>query len=240
MRGMILTLFFGLVSSVVHATVLSDTASAHLGHVVNRAERYLKVEANDESFRLVVSLTLGADETLRIMNAADEDGDGTVTQAEADRYMAAWGEGLKKELPIERSGEATPVDWGQPYFDPIGPLVRRPGTVEMIAILPHDGGVESLTLIDRMRVEPYDRTDVVFRTQEQAKLLASGSGRSPTSIDNPLAYGQELGPERRVFTGVFETPPKAPSRAWVVPTVVLAVLLVVGVGLGAGVARRRR
>lgn len=170
----------------------AGTAAAHLGHIVLRAERYLKVEASADEARVVVSLTLGPDEGRRVLEAADADGDGTVTAAEADAYMAQWGEGLRTDLPVTLDGEPVQVDWGEPYFDPIGQVRPTPMTVEMVAHLPLEGGRHTITLRDRMRPERFDRTDVAFRVRDGAELVASGVAASPVSPTPSLAYGPTL------------------------------------------------
>jgi len=210
------------------------TASAHLGHIVLRAERYLKVDVSSTEARVVVSLTLGADEARRVMAAADADGDGTVARAEADAYMAEWGEGLETDLPISVDGETVEVAWGEPFFDPIGPVRGVPATVEMVAHVPLEEGRHRITLHDRMRVEKYDRTDMAFRARGGARLVASGSGLSPDHVVRDLAYGRELpaATEGGRFTAVVELPERREAdRAlgrWIALGATAALFLVAG------------
>jgi hypothetical protein len=164
-------------------------ARAHLGHVVQRAERYLKIEGSAEGVRIVVSLTLGPDEAIRVLDAADADGDGTVTQPEADDYMRSWAEGLGTELPIELDGEPVRVEWAEPFLDPVGPIRPLPASVELVTRVPAAEGVHVVTVRDRMRAETFDRTDVSFRVRDGARLLRSGPGDRPTESVRQLAYG---------------------------------------------------
>jgi hypothetical protein len=199
----------------------AQPASAHLGHVVLRAERYLKIDATASEARLVVSLTLGPSEGRRVLEAADADGDRTVTRAEADAYMAQWGEGLETDLPVTVDREPVDVAWGEAYFDPIGAVRETPMTVEMVAHIPLDGGRRAVTMRDAMRREAFDRTDVAFRARDGAELVASGLTAEPMSITPTLAYGPDLpAPEGGHFiTAVVELPLCAPEGppwwAWI-------------------------
>jgi hypothetical protein len=182
-------------------------AEAHLGHEVQTAERYLKVDAADDHVRVVVSLMLGPVEAARVLRIADRDagdGDGNLTEAEADAYMAIWGEGLLADLPIEVDGEPVAASWGEPYLDPLGPISPRPATVEMVARIPLDAGTHSITLRDRMQRDTYDRTDVAFRARDSAELVASGPEESPSERVPTLAFAGSRGPD--VFTAVVNAP----------------------------------
>ncbi len=184
-----------VLAAVLASLCVTPIARAHLGHVVLRAERYLKLDAEPGGVRVVVSLTLGGEETARVMAAADADSDGTVTSAEADAYMAEWGAGLVEDVPLEVDGAAFVPEWGEAYFDPIGPIQSVPGAVEMVAHIPLDGGEHTVTMRDRMRVEAFDRTDVAFTAQPTCEVLASGPNETPTEIVERFAYGRESVPD---------------------------------------------
>lgn len=171
-------------------------ASAHLGHVVLRAERYLKFDAEPEGVRLVVSLTLGPSETMRIAEAADANADGEITAQEADAYMAEWGEGLRTELPVSVDGEPIDLQWGEPYYDPIGPIRPVPGAVEMVAHVELSPGRHCVSIDDRMQIEKFDRTDVAFEGQPGTQTVFSGVGDAPSEWVRALAYGPNNAPER--------------------------------------------
>ena len=192
-------------------------AHAHLGHVVLSAERYLKLEVSPEGARVVVSLTLGANEARRVLAAADADADGTLTQPEADAYMAQWGEGLATDLPVEVDGELVDVVWAEPFLDPVGPIRSLPATVEMVARVPVSGGRHRVTFRDRMRREAFDRTDVAFRARDGAEIEASGLGEAPTGIVRELAFGAQVGaaPPEEGFTVIVRLPePEGPPLPW--------------------------
>jgi hypothetical protein len=197
------------------ATGLAAPAHAHLGHVVLRAERYLKLDVAGNRARVVVSLTLGAEAGRRVLAAADADGDGEVDPAEADAYLAEWGRGLADELPVRVDAEPVRVAWGEGYFDPVGPVRAVPVTVEMIARLELDGE-QTVTIEDRMvRREAYDRTDVAFRARDGAELLASGADPSPSDVVEDLAYGASFRDGEPVtLTAVLRTPERPPAVPW--------------------------
>lgn len=164
-------------------------ARAHLGHVILRAERYLKLDASDEDTRLVVSLTLGAAEGARVLGAADANGDHVVSQAESDAYLAQWGEGLRTDIPIEIDGAPFEATWVEGYMEPLGPVGPTPLTVEITAHLPLTRREHVVRFRDHMRREVFDRTDVAFRAHDGAELTACGPGEDPTGAQNDLSFG---------------------------------------------------
>src|SRR5690606_987008 len=76
--------------------VAASTAEAHLGHAVERAERYLTLELREREVRLVVTLTLGEVEGEALLRAVDEDGDGRVSDEEATEHLGRWAAALEE------------------------------------------------------------------------------------------------------------------------------------------------
>lgn len=226
-------------ASLALASLVALPAHAHLGHEVARAERYLKLDVAGRSARLVVSLTLGAREGARLLAAADTDGSGAVSEAERDAYLAEWGAGLERELPVTVDGKRIELSWGEPYMDPIGPVRPLPVTVELVARFELDGGRQTIRLEDRVvRREIYDRTDVAFRTRDDATLIASGLGEEPLNSSSPdVFFGREQKPPV-VLTAIVETPERPVSP--MVPFVLAAVIAVLGGGVLLGLRLRRR
>ncbi|MDQ3032603.1 MAG: hypothetical protein M3Y87_09320 [Myxococcota bacterium] len=221
------------------ALALSAPARAHVGHVISRAERYLKLDATERDTRVVVSLMLGADEGERVLAAADADGDREVTRSEADAYLAQWGEGLRDELPITIDGERVALTWTDGWLDPIG-RVRPIGlTIEMVAHLPVEAREHAIVLEDRMvRREIFDRTDVAFRAHDGAELVACGATPDPAGCETPdLAFAGD-GAQPSTYGARVRYPGRA-DRAhgwWIAIIALLAALIAAGVLL----ARRHR
>lgn len=187
-------------------------AHAHLGHRILSAERYLKLDVAGHHARVVVSLTLGAGEGRRVLEAADDDDDGEVTATERDAYLARWGEGLVDEVPIFVDGERqSDARWTDGWMDPIGPVRRAPMTVEMVAHVELEGGEQTLRFDDAMvRREVFDRTDVAFRARDEAELLASGEGPEPATVIPDLAYLADHSPNAPVrLTARLRTPERS-------------------------------
>lgn len=236
----------GLAAALALALVgVPVPADAHLGHVILRAERYLKLDASDEDTRLVVSLTLGASEGARVLAAADADGDHEVTQAESDAYLAQWADGLRTDVPVEIDGSPVPVTWTEGYMEPIGPVAPTALTVEITAHLPVTAREHLIRFRDHMRREVFDRTDVAFRAHDGAELIASGEGESPTGVQNDLAFGSESGggapggPPPDVMTARVRYPRRSEAPAAGVVALPIAVLALVGASLVAWRRRRR-
>jgi len=218
-------------------------AHAHIGHVIMRAERYLKLDIAGNDARVVVSLTLGADEGRRVLEAADASGDGEVSAPEADAYLAQWAQGLATELPVSVGSQPLELTWGEGYFEPIGAVRRTPLTIEMIARFELEGE-QTVRFEDRMvRREVFDRTDVAFRTRDGARLLASGvegeADQPTTDLSYPGSFRE--GAESVPLIARVSTPSIRPaswwSRApwWSGPAFALGVLIV---GLVVRAARR--
>lgn len=169
------------VISVIALVLIPPTNSqAHLGHTVQQAERYLKLDVSGYQVRLVVSLTLGSRETARLMEQADRDRDGRVSPQERDDYMAQWGDGLRNELQVSVDGQAIDVTYGEAFMQPVGEIVATEGSVEMVGVFALDGGEQALLVEDHMPMQGFERTDFSFRARDGAMLVASGVGSSPT------------------------------------------------------------
>lgn len=216
---------------------LAGDASAHIGHTIARAERYLKLDAADADTRFVVSLTLGEAEGRAVLSDVDTDDDGQVTEREADAYLATWAEGLREELPIEVDGAPMEVEWTEGWLDPLGPVRSVPVTVEMVAHLPVTGREHHVLVRDRMvRREVFDRTDVSFRAHDGAELIASGATEAPSGVEEDLGFTRE-GPTLDVLAADV----RYPSRSAVPSVVYLAIPagLLIGVGIAIWMRRKR-
>ncbi|MFT5355316.1 MAG: hypothetical protein ACI9KE_002532, partial [Polyangiales bacterium] len=172
---------------LVTALFAPPHAEAHLGHVVLRAERYLKFDVEPAALRVVASLTLGPTEMARIMRDADTSGDGSIDGSEADAYMQTWGNGLAEELRIEVDGEAVAVVWGDAYFDPQGVIRSEAGSVEMVARVELDPGTHRIRLSDSMPTEALDRSDIVIRTQPGGSVHDCSHGERSHDCESPIA-----------------------------------------------------
>jgi hypothetical protein len=218
---------------------VASHAQAHLGHIVVSAERYLKIDASEADTRLVVSLTLGETEGRRVLEAADVDRDGEVTQGEADAYLAEWGRGLHDELPVEVDGASVEVAFSEPFLDPIGRVRAVAVTVEMVAHLPVTSREARITVRDQMvRRESYDRTEVAFRAHDGAEVIAAGEGVEPTSRELDLAFGRTAGramPDAITLRALYASRSEPSSVPWLP----LGAVALLGVGVGVYVRRRR-
>jgi hypothetical protein len=189
-------------------SVEHESASAHSGHDVVRAERYLKLEATDSGLRFVVSVSYGAEEMLRVARMADEDQDGTITERESRRFMEDWAQTLRRELPVRSDGSFVSVLWAEGYFHPLGRISARPGTIEMTANISMMPGRHFIVITDQMRFESFDRTDVTFGERDGGTLITSGPSDQPTEIVRTLAYGRDAEIARvRVLGLAIELPP---------------------------------
>jgi hypothetical protein len=214
---------------------------AHVGHVIARAERYLKLDASETDTRLVVSLMLGADEGARVLRDADLDRDGAVSPAESDAYLARWGEGLGTELPVTIDGEPIAVAWTEGWLDPIGRVRRAPLTIEMVAHLPTRSGEHTIAFDDRMvRRETFDRTDVAFRVHSPVELVGCGaSTRDPRTClvrDLVIVPGA---PQPGSFAARFRYPAAESATDWLPVALVAGTAVVLALVATAALRKRR-
>ena len=228
------------VSIALVASLGANDAHAHLGHVILRAERYLKLDVSGHRARVVVSLTLGVDEGSRVLAAADTDGDGEVSDPERDAYLAQWAEGLRTELPVSVDGQHVELEWGEGWLEPTGRVRRTAVTVEMVAELELEGGEQTVTIEDRMvRRDVFERTDVAFRARDGAELVRSGADEAPTEAIEDFTYGAGFHQGEPVeLRAVLRTPAPEPEVPW--PWIGGAVVLALLVSLALAVRRARR
>lgn len=218
-----------------------DRAEAHLGHTITRAERYLKIDASESDTRIVVSLTLGAEEGQRLLESADANQDGTVSQSEADAHLETWGQGLREELPVEVNGERVEVTWTDSFMDPIGDVRALPLTLEMVAHVPVGTRDATITVHDAMvRREIFERTDVGFQAHDGAELIASGSSDEVLADRRmALSFGPSAG--QAMPTGIaasFHYPNRA-ENDWQLPAMCAFGVTALGL-VGWFVARRNK
>jgi hypothetical protein len=205
-------------------------ASAHVGHVVQRAERYVKLDVTPGDARVVVSLSLGPSEMEGVLRAADVDLDGDVTSEEAETYVLAFGEALDRDITVRVGGERVKLDWGEPFLQPAGQVRLSPGTVELVGHAELGGGRVPIVFEDRMQRPVLDRTDVSLEARDGARLVAAGFGAAPEGVEPRLAFGPEAA-RPVIFGAVVETPEAlVPSRAsgafpWVISAMSIAGVL---------------
>lgn len=176
---------------------MARSADAHVGHVVSRAERYIKFDVRPDGLRLVVSMSYGPAQSLLAMRDGDANEDGELTQAEADGYMERWTDALAEGLVVSVNGQPQPMVFAEPYFDPLGTVRAAPGAVEAVAMLQLSPGSYTVEVEDRMATRNVDRTDVVFRAATGGELL--GGGRDEALPEpSAVAYGPSNDPIRLV------------------------------------------
>jgi len=211
---------------------------AHLGHLVLRAERYVKIDAAPGELRVVVSLMLGPSEARLALEPADTNGDGALSRAEADAYLAGWGAELEREVRVELDDElAEGVVWRDGVLEPIGPIAAQPVTVERIAHVALPGGEHVVRVRDAMDVARFERTDVVFQARDGATLSSAGLGAAPHDLETALSFGSDFAPVGgRIFTAAVVTPEEPAD----VRALLATVLGGAAVAVLAGVALRKR
>ncbi len=192
--------------------VYASPARAHLGHVVDRAERYVKLDVTPGDARIVVSLTLGPAEMASVLGAADADRDGRVTDEEADAYVRTWSAGLDEELAVRIGGERVDLVWGEPFLEPAGAVRPVVGTVELVGHAVLGAGRVPIVFEDRMQRPVFDRTDVSLEARNGVHLVAAGPGEAPAGNVPRFAFGPEA-PRPVVFAAVVDTPEALVPRA---------------------------
>lgn len=214
--------------------VAASTAEAHLGHAVERAERYLKLELREREVRLVVTLTLGEVEGEALLRAADEDGDGRVSDEEATEHLGRWAAALEEEIVLRANGTRIPLHFGDGFFDPKGRARRAVATLEMVGRGRLPPGNATLELEDRMaRRDAFERTDVSLVARPPVRILGDGFDEARRPPRLAYAFPPERAPEKLVLE--VESPEatfweEAPLLVLLgVPVALVAVLTLVAV-----------
>jgi hypothetical protein len=215
----------------------ASTASAHLGHEVQRAERYLKLDLREREVRLVVTLTLGEAEGEALMRAADDDGDRRVSELEAERHLESWASALGEELVLPADGERVALSFGDGFFDPKGPVRRVVATLEMVGRGRLPSGVYELALEDRMaNRNVFERTDVMLVASPPVEILGDGFEEPERPPRGAYAFSPERAPER------ISLEVQSPAREiWKrVRALFIGAMLISGLALHLYARRRRR
>jgi hypothetical protein len=208
--------------------LVTAPASAHLGHEIKRAERYLKLDLREGEVRLVVTLTLGEDEGELLMRAADDDGDRRVSHEEAAKHLETWARALENELVLTADGERVDLTFGDGFFDPKGSTRRVVATLEMVGKSELPTGVFELALEDRMaNREVFERTDVTFVASAPVRILADGLGELSRPPKGAYAFPPTAAPLRIVVE--VQSPARYIWKA--VRIGFLVALLLLGLGL---------
>ncbi len=218
--------------------LVSANASAHLGHVVENAERYVKLDAHEGELRVVVSITLGAAEGRRALDAADTNEDGRLDDAEVDAHVRGYADTLDRDLRLTIDDAPMPWRLASLRISPRGPAVPRAVEFEVRQTLRE--GTHRLTLHDSGEGPSFDRTDVALHAREGARLEASGAGATlRTPALRRISYAPPSGP-RHIASARFWVPAAPVDRApmgWAL--LVCLGVGIVAVGLARGLSQRR-
>jgi hypothetical protein len=226
----------GALAALVLALASPATdVSAHLGHEIRRAERYLKVDLREREVRVVVTLTLGEDEGIALMRAADDDGDRRVSDAEAAKHLETWAAALADELVLTADGEPVDLEFGDGFFDPKGPVRRVVATLEMVGKGRLPSGVFEMALADRMaNREVFERTDVTLVASPPIEILGDGLGEPQRPPRGAYAFPPEGAPERIALEV------RSPAREIWKAVRVAFIVGMLGIGLALHLVSRRR
>ena len=205
---------------------------AHVGHVIARAERYIKLDIGGRDARVVVSLSLGRDVGRGVLQTADSDGDGEVSAEESERYLEEWAAGLADELPVRVDGRAVPLAWRDGFFEPIGEVRATPATLELVGHFRLTGGEQTVRIEDAMvRREVFERTDVRFQCRDGAELIASGLEEEPTVPQIDLAYTPFADPSSAPPLVARVRTPVPDGPAWPIIGLIFGALLAAAIAL---------
>lgn len=119
---------------------------------------------------------------------------------------------------MEVDGRRVPVEYAEPFMQPIGPIVATDGAVEMIGTFDLDGGEQTVVIRDGMPTDPFDRTDYSFRARDGAVLVASGLGEEATeALEHASVHrGMPLPGEFMVRVRVPERPRRLQEQVMLV------------------------
>lgn len=206
-----------LASAACLLAVLATPVRAHQGHVLLRSERTIKLEIDGrQGLRVIVTVNYGEEEMLRLCRRADENGDGVLDDREASAHLEQWSEDLRRELPVRVDGGFRRIVWTDQFFEPTGPIVRRPGTLEMTGRVSVPTGRHELFFTDELPPDAFERTDVLYTSVNEGGLLSSGPSESPSELVPSFAYGPTTERRRVQAIGLVVTMPE--PEGGVLPT----------------------
>lgn len=241
--------------AVLAVAAAATPAAAHVAPSEDTNNRYVKLTPMADRVRLAYTILIGQQPGRVARRALDADGNGTLSDAEAD----AWGRGLAAEvlaqLEVRIDGADVPITWSEVYVGLDTPSVTGGAfSLDLIAWLcvPGAGDRHELDLVDRYSLLPAGETEVRVADEPGVRIDVArvgagdllGRQASFQALAAPLANGLRL-----VWTATSARPladgrcPRPPSPTgpgtsyWLVFATGALVLTAVTI---LGMRRRRR
>jgi len=181
---------------VLAITFVSATAYAHVGPSKDDNNRYLKLTPEADRVRLAYTVFFGDVPGARARPAIDRDGDGTISEAEAQ----AWGDKVAEEvaaaLDVEVDKQQRKLVWEQIVVGMGSPQVRAGAfSVDLVAnlCLPTvgPGTTHAVILRDRFKLTNPGETEVKLEDTHGIKITTARIG---TSTEHTLKFVGPGGP----------------------------------------------
>jgi hypothetical protein len=141
----------------------TGSAVAHVAPSEDTNNRYVKLTAMADRVRIAYTILVGEQPGRTTRRGLDTDGDGTISDAEADAWGDDLAEAVRTKIQVQLDGSAVPFMWSEVS---VGMDDRRVAggafSVDMIAWLctPGGGPRHELTLVDRFALTPAGETEV--------------------------------------------------------------------------------
>lgn len=241
--------------AVLAVAAAAPPAAAHVAPSEDANNRYVKLTPMADRVRLAYTILIGQQPGRAARRALDTNGDGTLSEAEADVWGRVVAADVLAQLEVRIDGADVPLTWSEVYVGLDTPSVTGGAfSLDLITWLcvPGADRRHELDLVDRYSLLPAGETEVRIADEPGVRVDVArvGAGEligrqaSFQALAAPLANGLRL-----VWTTTTARPladgrcPRAPSSSrpgashWIVFAAGAAVLTAVTVF---GMRRRRR
>lgn len=185
-----------LVSAVAAGWPVAGSAWAHVAPSVDANNRYLRITPMRDRLRLAYTVYIGERPGADARRQMDRNGDGTLTQAEANRYGDELASVVAPALDVTVDGVVYPVSWSERHVG-LGVPSTRAGSfaIDLIAwICTTDGARHEVSIFDRYRVPLPGETEVKVQKSPGITIARASLGRDQRGSQLEMKWRGNDGP----------------------------------------------
>jgi len=186
-----------LVCFILGALAVPAAVLAHHAAAVDVNNRYLRLAPMSNGARLAYTVYLGEIPGAETRVGMDTDGDGTISDSEADAYGDKLARDVASQLVVELDGEKKEVTWANVHVGLGTPTVDAGAfTVDLIGWFCHASAEErhELVLIDGYRLDRPGETEIQVKPSPDVTVVGAAMGRGGASAELQLTWSGEARP----------------------------------------------